>query len=271
MAERTSGGYYATIPAPVLDDPSLRYASMVLYAKIVNYAKQDGYCYAKNEELRSAMERVDPETGAVSSVTERTLQSWLAELKAAGHIVIDNGPLPYGSIGRRIFIGAANPRKAPQNRGEKNFTPENFFTGGVKKTSSAIKGINNNIKKTPISPGGDREVRNEIEKEILAYAGDDKLLLDALHGFAEQRAKRKKEIKTLRQLHILLNKLNGLSKGDSAAKIRLLDEATEHGWDSVYARDDRRGASSAQPEETPKARRYVRTDIVNGEEVDIYE
>lgn len=264
------GGFYATIPAPVLDDPRLRYASMVLYAKIVNYARKDGFCYAKNEELMRSMEREDPKTGAVSGITERTLQGWLSELKAAGHILIDTGPLPprddgKSVIGRRIFIGGFLPGKETTQWGENNFAE------GVKKISPPIIGINNITKHNPLPPKGGRETIFAIEKEIREYAGEDQGLLDALHGFAEQRAKRKKEIKTDRQLHILLNKLDRLSGGDREVKICLLDEATEHGWDSVYARDGKAKVNTDRPAEAPKAKRYVRTDIVNGLEVDVYE
>ena len=120
-------------------------------------------------------------------------------------------------------------------------------------------------------PKGGRETVDPIEKELREYAGENRDLLDALRGFLEQRAKRKKEIKTSRQLHILLNKLDRLSEGDTAAKICLLDEATEHGWDSVYARQGSAKAKNERPEEVPKAKRYIRTDIVNGREVDVYE
>lgn len=270
------GGFYATIPAPVLDDPSLRYASMVLYAKIVNYARGNGFCYAKNEELMHAMERVDPVTGAVTGVTERTLQGWLAELKTAGHIQIDTGPLPSSSegkvvTGRRIFIGGFLTRKETTQGGEKICGGENNFAEGVKKISPPIKGINNINKHNPLPPKGGRETVDPIEKELREYAGENRDLLDALRGFLEQRAKRKKGIKTSRQLHILLNKLDRLSEGDTAAKICLLDEATEHGWDSVYARQGNAKAKNERSEEVPKAKRYIRTDIVNGREVDVYE
>lgn len=265
MDER--GGYYATIPAPVLDDPSLGYASMVLYAKIVNYSRKNGFCYAKNAQLLRDMERVDPATGAVSSVTERTLQGWLAELKAAGHIQIDTGPCPpdecgHQRTGRRIFIGG----NAAQ-MGEKIFGGENNFAEGVKNFSpQPIKCKNNNIKNNnPLPPNAPRELRKEID----AYAGDDEELRQALLAFAEQREKRRKAMKTARQLHLLTGKLDRFSGGDRAEKIRLLDEATEHGWDSVYQHERDRAPAAAEPR--PAARRYVRTDIVDGREVDVYE
>ena len=164
------GGFYATIPAPVLYDPRLRYASMVLYAKIVNYARKDGFCYAKNEELMRSMEREDPKTGAVSGITERTLQGWLSELKAAGHILIDTGPLPPRDdgktiIGRRIFIGGFLPSKETTQGGEKICGGENNFAEGVKKISPPIIGINNITKQEPpIVPQGGRR-RKDIHKD----------------------------------------------------------------------------------------------------------
>ena len=149
--EELMGGYYATIPNPVLSDATLRWASMVLYAKISSYTKKTGFCYASNETLIREMTRVDPDTGVEQPVTERTLQSWLAELKKRGHIWTDTGPYPpdkYGKvrIGRRIYIGQT---LASPVRYEENFTHENNFTNGMKKNSPPIKCMNNTANNPP--------------------------------------------------------------------------------------------------------------------------
>ena len=143
--EELQSSYYATIPGPVLYDAALRWPAMVLYAHITSFAKRTGFCYAKNAVLLEAMTRVNPKTGAVNAITERTLQSLLAELRNHGHIHMDIGPLPpdkNGVVrqGRRIFIGAC---LADIPVGEENFTPENNFAFGVKKISPSINtGIN---------------------------------------------------------------------------------------------------------------------------------
>ena len=92
--EELQSSYYATIPGPVLYDAALRWPAMVLYAHITSFAKRTGFCYAKNAVLLEAMRRVNPKTGAVNAITERTLQSLLAELRNDGHIHMDIGPLP---------------------------------------------------------------------------------------------------------------------------------------------------------------------------------
>lgn len=146
MGKQWDGGYGAYIPGPVLDDAGLRPRSLILYAHIVQKANRVGFCYAGNKALLEDMTSVDPKTGAVSGITERTLQSMLAELRDRGHIHMDTGPYPPGEdnvarSGRRIFIGRCleappdtlleapqgvkkiSPLKKTSPRGEENFTP----------------------------------------------------------------------------------------------------------------------------------------------------
>ena len=276
------GGFYATIPAPVLDDPRLRYASMVLYAKIVNYARKDGFCYAKNEELMRSMEREDPKTGAVSGITERTLQGWLSELKAAGHILIDTGPLPprddgKSVIGRRIFIGGFLPSKETTQGGEKICGGENNFAEGVKKISPPIIGINNITKQEPpIVPQGGRRGKRSYRT---APDWKPERFEKFWKYYPEFRRKDKqKAMDEWDKLRLSDEQIDEVGK----AMVRLMKSEEwqrgigipyphrflrDHRWDDAQELTE----TSAEKDEAPRAKRYVRTDIVDGIEVDIYE
>lgn len=238
--DELQSGYYATIPRPVLDDAALRWPAMVLYAHLTSYARKSGFCYAKNATLIKEMTRVNPKTGAVNTITERTLQSLLAELRDRGHISMDTGPLPpdqNGVVrqGRRIFIGT---QLADMQKGEKTFTPENNFAKGVKKSSphtTKVKQGNN----TPLPP-------TEVMDRIAAYAGEDEDLADAILGLVLNRQEAlgaKKAVKTLRTMNGILNDLDTRSNGDRRVKLLMLAKAVKNNWLTVYA---------LKPDELPK-------------------
>ena len=246
--EELQSGYYATIPRPVLDDAALRWPAMVLYAHITSYARKSGFCYAKNATLIKEMTRVNPKTGAVNTITERTLQSLLAELRDRGHIFMDTGPLPpdkNGVVrqGRRIFIGT---KLADPTGGEKNFTPENNFAKWVKKSSpntTKVKQENNN----PLPP-------TEVMDRITAYAGEDKELEDAILGLVLNRREAlgpKKAVKTLRTMNGILNDLDEHSNGDRQVKLLILAKAVKNNWLTVYP---------LKPDEMPEVRTEPQED-----------
>lgn len=241
--EELQSGYYATIPRPVLDDAALRWPAMVLYAHLTSYARKSGFCYAKNATLIKEMTRVNPKTGAVNTITERTLQSLLAELRDRGHIHMDTGPLPPDKDGvvrqgRRIFIGG---RLADIPEGEEIFTPENNFAEGVKKISPHIKCINNNKQtNTPFPPIA-------ICKRIKEYAAGDRELYDAIFGLVMNRREAlgpKKAVKTLRTMNGILRDLDEYSKGDRQVMLLMLAKAVKNNWLTVYP---------LKPDEMPKA------------------
>lgn len=232
MASPWSGGYGAYIPGPLLDDAGLRPRSLILYAHIARRANRVGFCYASNAALIDDMTTIDPATGSRQVITERTLQSMLAELRKRGHIQVDQGPYPPDKngvvhIGRRIFIGRrldAIP-DTPAG-GEKNFTPEDFFTQGVKKNSPPIK-CNNNISKIkpPIVP-------QDIMEEVTKYAGEDQELLEALREFLINRATPPKAnpVKTPYGMRSLLGDLEKRSGGRRDIKLTMVNNAIKNNW-----------------------------------------
>ena len=81
MDHITQGGMYLVIPASVAEDVRLRERSKLIYGRIVQLASSTGFCYASNQALLEILSHEDPKTGEVSVITERTLQSVLAELR----------------------------------------------------------------------------------------------------------------------------------------------------------------------------------------------
>ena len=274
--EELQSSYYATIPGPVLYDAALRWPAMVLYAHITSYAKRTGFCYAKNAVLLDAMTRVNPKTGAVNAITERTLQSLLAELRDRGHIHMDIGPLPpdkNGVVrqGRRIFIGAC---LADIPMGEENFTPENNFAFGVKKFSPSI---NTGINIPPYNPPkGGNAAKKRKSKSVPDWKPERfekfwEFYRD--HARGEDRAGAAREWDRLRPDDELI---------DTMAKSLQAQVATDEwqrGIGVPYAcrwlknerwKDSLRGAASQEAPAAPQ-RRYIGTKVVDGEEVDVYE
>lgn len=244
------GGYYSVIPDPVSDDASLRWGTMVLYAKITKYARKGGFCYASNATLIREMTRIDPKTGAEQPITERTLQSMLAELKARGHIWIDTGPHPpdkNGIVrkGRRIYIGRT---LVPPAGGEENFTPEENFTQGMKKISPPIISNNNKSKyKPPIIP-------QDVLEVIQNFAGEDAQLLEALTAFVVNRATppQAKPVKTSYGMKRLIGDLVTRSDGRRDVQLRMIDNAIQGNWRGFWApREDElpEGAVRTQDDE----------------------
>lgn len=242
-------GYGAWIPGPVLDDPGLRPRSLILYARIARRSNRVGFCYATNATLIDDMTAVD-EDGSMRVLSERTVQSMLAELQSRGHIRTDNGALPPDKngvvrTGRRIYIGralTAPPDAVPG--GEENFTPEKICTQGVKKSSPPIKGIKeekkNNNPRTPKTPSVVWDlVRGFVPKEDTEY-------LEALEGLVVNREALKKPILTPQAMNKILNRLRKV--GDRATEIAMLNKAVELNWLTVYPlkADELPGGSSGQ-------------------------
>lgn len=266
-------GYGAWIPGPILDDPGLRPRSLILYARIARRANRVGFCYATNATLINDMTSVD-ENGAMRVLSERTIQSMLAELQERGHICTDNGPFPPDKngvvrTGRRIYIGRslAAPTEA-LDVGEKKFTPENNFTQGVKKSSPPIKGIKeekkNNNPHTPKTPSYVFDLVNSF------VPADDTEYLEALDGLLANREALKKPVLTTQAMNAILNRLRKVN--DRSTEIAMLHKAVELNWLTVYplkADELPKAAAGSQP--ASAQRRYVGKRIIDGQEVDVYE
>lgn len=274
--EELQSSYYATIPGPVLYDAALRWPAMVLYAHITSFAKRAGFCYAKNAVLLEAMTRVNPKTGAVNAITERTLQSLLAELRERGHIHMDIGPLPpdkNGVVrqGRRIFIGVC---LADMQTGEENFTHENNFADGVKKISpSIITGINI----PPYNPPkGGNAAKKRKNKSVPDWKPER---FEKFWAFYRDNARGEDRAGAVREWDRLQPDDELIDTMAKAIQAQVATDEWKRGVGIPYAcrwlknerwKDSLRGAASQEAPAAPQ-RRYIGTKVVDGEEVDVYE
>lgn len=212
------GGQFAIIWVDLLYEDSVPQSAKILFGEIYRLSDAEGYCDASNEDFMDLL-----------GCSETTVRNLLKSLVDVGQIRIETSPRRSGKGGtdRRIFCAR---KLAPP--GEERVPAENCGTRknlrGVPAENCGDTYLKSNKKNnTPIVP-------TEVLSEIVAYAGDDKPLLDALMGFLEMRAKKKNPVDTLRMAHILTGKLNRLSKGDRLVKIAMLDNATDHNWATVY-------------------------------------
>lgn len=115
----------------------------------------------------------------------------------------------------------------------------------------------------------------EVKKALDDYAGEDRELREALDGLAENRARMKKPIKSMRAVRLLLAALDQLSGGVREIKIAMLDKAVRCNWLTVYALNKRDREeierTRAAPERQEKPLKSVRIEIIDGEEVAVCE
>lgn len=114
---------------------------------------------------------------------------------------------------------------------------------------------NKDLTKPPIIPqedvgGGKKTTEKEILTAVAEYAGEDHALMTAILDFIGNRASIKKPVKTMATLNGILRNLSKLSKGDHAVQVAMLEEATVHNWQTVYAlKPDKLAEIQRQPTE----------------------
>lgn len=266
-SDLTGGGMYLVIPYAVAHDMRLSGRAKLLYGEIVRLASARGYCYASNEALLEVLTHEDPDTGAVGTITERTLQRLLAELKDRGHIRTDNGPVPNSGGGetamRRIFVGQRLADHPKDSGVTKMSPPDKNVTQGVTKMSPPIRSKKNIKGSNPLSPP------KEILERVAEYAAGDGELEDAILSLLENRKAMRAPVLTARAMNGILARLDKHSGGNKAAKIWLLDDAVQKGYRTIYESQVREMPKDLTAP-APIGKRFLGTRIVDGEEVDVY-
>ena len=263
-SDLTGGGMYLVIPYAVAHDMRLSGRAKLLYGEIVRLASARGYCYASNEALLEVLTHEDPDTGAVGTITERTLRRLLAELKDRGHIHTDSGPVPNSGGGettmRRIFVGQ-RLADYPQDLGGTKMSPpdKNVREGGTKMSPPIIS--NKNIKGN--NPPAPHEVWDAVEAYLGGRDGDPEYW-EAIEALLRNRQAMGKPVRTREAMNRILNRLRRVNQRET--EIAMLGKAVELDWLTVYP---------LKPDELPEAakpaaKRFLGTRIVDGEEVDVY-
>lgn len=263
-SDLTGGGMYCIIPRTLGDDMQVPAQAKLLYGKIVQLADARGYCYASNEALLRILTYQDPNTGAISGPSERTLQRLLAALRERGYIHMDTGPVPNSKGGmttmRRIFVGQKLAEK-PQDLGvTKMSPPDKNVTPGVTKMSPPIrskKNIKGNNPHTPV------EVWDAIEAYLGGSDGDPEYR-EAIEALLRNRQAMGKPVRTRQAMNQILNRLRRVNQRET--EIAMLGKAVELDWLTVYP---------LKPDELPEtakptSKRFLGTKIVDGVEVDVF-
>lgn len=134
----------------------------------------------------------------------------------------------------------------------------------------------------PKSPKDEKPNKQDLDEEARAllneYVGKDLELIAAMSDMIENR-KELKAVNSARAIKSLLSELDRLSYGSRANKLVLLRRAVASNWKIVYPLKPGelpdlppvQAANGQAPPSQPTKRRYIRTEIVDGEEVDLYE
>lgn len=231
-------GYYAVIPADVRYDDRIPANAKLLYGEISALTDMNGFCFAGNEYF-----------ARLYGLSERTITGLIKALKDNGHIHVDLKKDDSGKIiSRRIWLRVSATDGQPV---EKIFyTPRKNFREGIEKICGDINtsiidiDIKENKKeksgkKKDTPPKTDFEPMSQfvdwIGRTFPDYeAGAKNELYKAFVRFVQNRVALKKPYKTEGAVTGLCNKLVKYAKSDIGLMVELLDNATEHSWQTVF-------------------------------------
>lgn len=246
-------GYYAVIPADVRYDDRIPANAKLLYGEISALTDMNGFCFAGNGYFAQLF-----------GLSERTVTSLIKALKDNGHIFVDLKKDDTGKIiSRRIWLRVSISDGQPV---EKNFyTPRKNFREGIENFCGDINTSNINIdikekyKKEKSAKKKDAPSKTDFDPlpQFVDWIGrtfpDDapaekNALYKAFTRFVQNRIALKKPYKTPGAVTGLCNKLVKYARADIGLMIELLDNATEHSWQTVFP-------LNAPPTEKPKSGR----------------
>lgn len=239
-------GYYAIIPADVRYDDRIPANAKLLYGEISALIGADGYCFASNQYFAD-----------IYGCTPVTIARLISSLEDAGHI---RRALERDNTGqvvcRKIWLSVSVQGEQPLNNFDN--TPLQNCGEGINKndkdTSTSITDIGikekkekKTQKKTP--PKEDFDPMPQFVAWIgQTFPTQEPAAKNALYlavtRFVQNRVALKKPYKTSGAVTGICNKLVKYAKTDIDLMIELLDNATEHNWQTVFP------MNSASPQQT---------------------
>ena len=232
-------GYYAIIPADVRYDDRIPANAKLLYGEISALIGTDGYCFASNQYFAD-----------IYGCTPVTIARLISSLEDAGHI---KRTLERDNTGqvvcRKIWLSVSAQDAQPLNNFDN--TPLQYCGEGINKndkdTSTSITsiGIKEKYKKEKSGKKKDAPPKMDFDPlpQFVAWitqtfpdqepAAKNALYL-AITRFVQNRMALKKPYKTSGAVTGICNKLEKYTKTDIGLMIELLDNATEHNWQTVY-------------------------------------
>lgn len=232
-------GYYAVIPADVRYDDRIPANAKLLYGEISALIGREGYCFASNQYFAD-----------IYGCTPVTIARLISALEDAGHI---RRALERDSAGqvvcRKIWLNVSVQDEQPLNNFD-NTPLQNCGEGinkNVKDTGTGITDIGKKEKykkeksgkKKATPPKEDFDPMPQFVEWIGRTFPDREpeaknALYLAIVRFVENRVALKKPYKTAGAVTGICNKLVKYAKADIGLMIELLDNATEHNWQTVY-------------------------------------
>ncbi len=241
-------GYWAVLPADVRYDRSLTQTAKLLFAEISALAQEDGFCWASDKYFAELF-------GCSTATVTRALRA----LKAGGYIWTESTANAKGSE-RHIYVGR-KPAEGGivKNDGTVDGTVKNDETPLVKNddTPPSTQYKKNNKRENTRACARERDGIPEQARQIFeTAAGEDALLREKLLDLAAGKKWKKRPDLAAKQLLTRLRKLSG---GRRRIALAMLDNAIEHGWESVFPlkedelehlRPPNRGAAGEAPDVT---------------------
>ncbi len=226
MGEEINKAYYAVIPANVRYDTELPPNAKLLYGEITALCNQTGYCWASNEYFAS-----------LYKCKIRTIQRWLSSLKDRGYISVQlerkDGSKEVEK--RYIKLNISPDDKNVTGYGQechegndKNVTPPDDENVTYNNTSSFNNTSNKKKERKKNSGNSYDEILSAIE-------------YDGLRELYYEYLKMRKLIKapmTDRALKLLIKRVNELEPVDIIRQKKLLENAIQNNWKSVYPLKD---------------------------------
>ena len=253
------GGQFAIIPVELLYEDSVPATAKLLYGEIYRLSDADGWCDASNKDFMELL-----------GCSETTVRNLLKALESVDQIRVVSQPNreANGGTKRMIFCGRRLAAEVPaENCGYR----KNLRGVPAENCGSTYKSNLDNI--PPISPQGERRGR---KRKTPRPAPDWKPeRFEGLWSFYPAKGRKSKQD--------AMDAWDALKPDDALidtmAKSLMKLKATEE-WQrnvgipyvATFLRGQRWTDADAEdtPEEAPKPRRYIGTEIVDGEERDIY-
>lgn len=262
MGENFGPSYFAIITGPLLDNRALAANAKLLYASITSLTDSRGYCWASNKYLADRF-----------GWGERTVTRLVAQLQEQGFIRTAMAlNKETGQMERRIYIG----NEAAEGVA-KIGDPSQNWRGGVAKTGEAIYMLNKKEEYIPPkAPRGGHRGKRE-PKETADWKPER---FEAFWKFYRKNVRGEDRQSAIRAWDKLRPDDALIARIGRALEKQVASESWQAGYGKPYAStylnrrrwEDVEGLPDPDgeaPRQAPK--RYVRTDVIDGQEVDIYE
>lgn len=258
--------YWAAVPAPVRHDKKLSANAKLLYAEISALATKRGYCWAENEYFATLYD-----------LSVRTISGLISKLAKKKYVTVQilRDPKTNEVIERRIWIIPLPAEE--QTPPEENFhTPpeENCVTPPEENFQENVYNPGSNI--PPKAPQGGRR-RKQESKETADWKPER---FEEFWKFYRTNVRNEDKQGAIQEWDKLKPDDALLERIYRALKKQIASDLWKRGvgipYATRYLKNKRWNDVEDQPEESrdvpeKKPKRYVRTDVIDGQEVDIYE